>query len=58
MTRYADLVHALEEEPGRVSEVQDYLGQRQAQRSMTSKDGEATYLVLGLRFRGRCPGLR
>ncbi len=46
---YADLVHALEEEPGRVSEVQDYLGQRQAQRSMTSKDGEATYLVVGLR---------
>ena len=25
---------------------------------MTSKDGEATYLVVGLRVRGRVPGLR
>ncbi|MCR1785626.1 MMPL family transporter [Nocardioides carbamazepini] len=46
---YADLVHALGEEPERVSEVQDYLEDPQARRSMTSKDGEATYLVVGLR---------
>jgi RND superfamily putative drug exporter len=45
---YADLVGTLEEEPERVSEVQDYLGQPQARRSMTSKDGQATYLVVGL----------
>ncbi|MDO9495410.1 MAG: MMPL family transporter [Nocardioides sp.] len=46
---YADLVHALGKEPERVSEVQDYLEEPQAKRSMTSKDGEATYLVVGLR---------
>ncbi|MGA8845287.1 MAG: MMPL family transporter, partial [Nocardioides sp.] len=46
---YADLVRTLEEEPARVSEVQDSLGQPQLRRSMTSKDGQATYLVVGLR---------
>lgn len=46
---YADLVHTLEGAPERVSEVQDYLGQPRARRSMTSKDGEAIYLVVGLR---------
>lgn len=46
---YADLVGTLEGEPDRVSEVQDYLGQPEVRRSLTSKDGEATYLVVGLR---------
>jgi RND superfamily putative drug exporter len=46
---YADLVHTLEDVPGRVSEVQDYLGEPGARRQMTSQDGEATYLVVGLR---------
>ena len=46
---YADLVSTLQKEPERVSEVQDYLGKPEARRSMTSKDGEATYLVVGLR---------
>lgn len=46
---YADLVHTLQDEPSRVSEVQDYLGQPEARPTMTSKDGEATYLVVGLR---------
>lgn len=46
---YADLVHTLEEEPERVSQVQDYLGEPEARRQMTSKDGVATYLVVGLR---------
>jgi RND superfamily putative drug exporter len=46
---YANLVGTLEDEPERVSEVQDYLGQPEVRRSLTSKDGEATYLVVGLR---------
>ncbi|MDI6912552.1 MMPL family transporter [Nocardioides sp.] len=46
---YADVVHVLGGEPERVSEVQGYLGKPEARRSLTSKDGEATYLVVGLR---------
>ncbi|MCK5926872.1 MAG: MMPL family transporter [Nocardioides sp.] len=46
---YAELVDDLQEEPERVSEVQDYLGRPEARRQMTSEDGEATYLVVGLR---------
>ncbi|HEY0891206.1 MAG TPA: MMPL family transporter [Nocardioides sp.] len=46
---YADLAHTLEEGRERVSDVQAYLGKPEVRRSMTSKDGEATYLVVGLR---------
>ncbi|NGZ99557.1 MMPL family transporter [Nocardioides sp. W3-2-3] len=45
---YVDLVRMLENSD-RVSEVQDYLGKPEVRESMTSTDGEATYLVVGLR---------
>lgn len=46
---YADLVRVLKREPERVTEVQHYVGRPKVRRSMTSEDGKATYLVVGLR---------
>jgi RND superfamily putative drug exporter len=45
---YATLVQKLRTEPGKVSEVQSYLGDRQAQKALTSKDGKATYIAVGI----------
>lgn len=45
---YRRLVHRLEDEPKRVAEVQDYLGKPQARKVLTSDDGKATYIVVGL----------
>lgn len=45
---YRRLVTRLEAEPQRVSEVQDYIGDKQARKALTSDDKEATYLAVGL----------
>jgi RND superfamily putative drug exporter len=45
---YRRLVARLETEPQRVSEVQDYIGDKQARKALTSDDKEATYLAVGL----------
>lgn len=45
---YRTLVEKLQSEPDRVSEVQSYLGDEQAQKALTSEDGKATYLAVGL----------
>ena len=45
---YQALVHRLKDEPKRVTEVQDYLGKPQARKVLTSHDGKATYIVVGL----------
>lgn len=45
---YRTLVERLQDEPGRVSEVQSYLGDPQAQKALTSKDGKATYIAAGI----------
>ena len=45
---YRTLVNRLEEEPKRVADVQDYLDRPQARKVLTSDDGEATYIVVGL----------
>lgn len=45
---YRTLVNRLEDEPRRVAEVQDYLGKPQARKVLTSKDGKATYIAVGL----------
>jgi RND superfamily putative drug exporter len=45
---YRTLVQRLEEEPTRVAEVQDYIDRPQARKVLTSDDGEATYIVVGL----------
>jgi RND superfamily putative drug exporter len=45
---YRRLVERLEATPERVSEVQNYLGDKQARTALTSKDGKATYLAVGI----------
>lgn len=45
---YQRLVTRLEAEPRRVSEVQDYIGDKQARKALTSDDKKATYLAVGL----------
>jgi RND superfamily putative drug exporter len=45
---YRTLVHRLEDEPERVAEVQDYIDRPQARKILTSDDGKATYIVVGL----------
>jgi RND superfamily putative drug exporter len=45
---YQSLVQKLQTESGKVSEVQSYLGDRQAQKALTSKDGKATYIAVGI----------
>lgn len=45
---YERLVQKLRAEPARVSEVQSYLGDEQAQKALTSKDGKATYIAVGI----------
>ena len=45
---YRRLVTRLEAEPQRVSEVQDYVGDKRARDALTSDDGKATYLAVGL----------
>jgi RND superfamily putative drug exporter len=45
---YERLVSTLRSEPERVSEVQSYVGDEQARKALTSKDGKATYISVGL----------
>lgn len=45
---YRRLVARLEAAPDRVSEVQDYVGDKRARDALTSDDGKATYLAVGL----------
>ncbi len=45
---YRRLVMRLEAAPDRVSEVQDYVGDKQARDALTSDDRRATYLAVGL----------
>ncbi|MCW2784963.1 MAG: mmpL10 [Marmoricola sp.] len=45
---YRDLVYRLKSRPAYVSEVSDYLNDANVQKALTSKDGEATYLPVGL----------
>lgn len=45
---YRDLVRTLEANDERVSEVQHFVGNKDARRQLVSKDGQAAYLVVGL----------
>jgi RND superfamily putative drug exporter len=45
---YETLVQRLEQEPERVAEVQDYIGKPDARKVLTSDDGKATYIVVGM----------
>lgn len=45
---YENVVQKLRAEPEKVSEVQSYLGDKQARKALTSKDGKATYIAVGI----------
>ena len=45
---YRDLVRILEAHEERISEVQHFVGNKDARRQLVSEDGEAAYLVVGL----------